>query len=68
MPTVKPIDKSKPSNHRCINCASWDRCTPIASNNGDDLRLCPERGKPVAYWNRCRHFQWNPNKTYKEET
>ena len=42
---------------------------PNASHRWDDHEfLCPaSNDKPVNYWNCCKLFQWNPNKTYKKE-
>lgn len=33
---VRPIDKSKPSNHRCINCEAWDKATALPVRCWDD--------------------------------
>lgn len=67
---MKPrlIDKSKPSNKRCINCAFWDSAkviTVIGWNTPE--RHCKEADHDVNYWNRCPAFRWNPDKLYKEE-
>lgn len=67
----KPIDRSKKSNKRCINCAHYkDRVFPPATRTADRdymLGKCPTAdNKPVNYWNCCKHFQWDPNKLYTE--
>lgn len=71
VPNTKPIDKSRPSNRRCINCTQWDNRVPNPnmSHRWDDHEfLCPaSNDKPVNYWNCCKLFQWNPNKPYKKE-
>lgn len=66
---VKPIDKSKKSNKRCINCEFWDKATVLPMKFYDDPdRNCDKSGKDINYWNCCKMFQWNPNKLYKEES
>lgn len=68
MPEPRPIDKSKPSNHRCINCTEWDKATKLPTRHwSDPEKHCDTANKDINYWNRCKHFQWNPNKLYKEE-
>ena len=65
---VRPIDKSKPSNRRCINCESWEKATALPVRCWDDpQKHCGEADKDINYWNRCPLFRWNPNKVYKEE-
>lgn len=66
---VRPIDKSKPSNHRCINCEAWDKATDFPAKHwSDQVKYCPEADKGINYWNCCPLFRWNPNKVYKEAT
>lgn len=68
MPEPRPIDKSKPSNHRCINCTEWDKATKLPTRHWSDPEKHGETAnKDINYWNRCKHFQWNPNKLYKKE-
>lgn len=68
MATVRPIDKSKPANHRCVNCIHW----PKRRKNGgvwrpsDKLYHCDTAARDIDYWNCCKHFQWNPDKTYAQ--
>lgn len=64
---VRPIDKSKTSNHRCINCSAWDNRVKNKTRDWSDPSWhCPKSGKDINYWNRCPLFRWNPNKVYKE--
>ena len=64
---VRPIDKSKPSNKRCVNCVFWNSAKKITMLRWDTKeRHCEEAGYDVNYWNRCPLFQWNPEKLYKE--
>lgn len=69
MPEPKPIDRSKPSNHRCINCAFYPSRIPNPDHRhyNDPEDICPTAGnKLISYWNRCPKFTWNPNKIYTE--
>ena len=65
---MKPIDRSKPSNRRCINCVNWDTAADIPlvqSYNVLREKICDVAGgKEISYWNCCRCFRWNPNKQY----
>lgn len=68
MPEPRPIDKSKPSNHRCINCVGWEKAKPLTTRHwSDPEKHCEMADKNINYWNRCKQFQWNPNKLYKKE-
>lgn len=63
---VRPIDKSKPSNRRCINCEAWEKATALPVRYWDDpTKHCIEADKDINYWNRCKLFRWNTNKVYK---
>lgn len=66
--TTKPIDKSKRSNRRCQNCRSW---------KGDYIpnklyltaqRPCVITGNGKYYYNCCKAFGWNDEKTYLNES
>lgn len=64
---IRPIDKSKPSNHRCVNCEEWGKATDFQGKHWrDPVKYCEKAGKGINYWNRCPLFRWNPHKTYKE--
>lgn len=64
----RPIDKSKPSNKRCVNCVFWKKAKPITVIGWNTPeRSCKESGREVYYWNRCPAFRWNPDKLYKED-
>lgn len=61
----RPIDKSKKSNRRCVNCINWPNCRrlPLKHYN-DKFYHCDVGDRDMDYWNCCQHFQWNPTKTY----
>lgn len=61
----KPIDKTKRSNRRCVNCIHYKKCQkqPILSY-WDRSLFCPVSGKRIEYWNVCKNFKWNPEKEY----
>lgn len=64
----RPINKSKPSNKRCINCAHWEKAKKVPRQRWDTReRHCEVAGHDVDYWNRCALFRWNPGKLYKED-
>lgn len=70
---MKPIDKSKPSNRRCINCAHYKNRLPNDTHigrpgwNTDAEDICPTaNNKPINYWNCCRQFTWDPAKQYTD--
>lgn len=71
---MKPIDKTKKANRRCVNCKHWSGC-PKSPDSGNwnivlaggmtHNKVCPVAGgKLINYWNCCKHFEWDPNKTY----
>lgn len=68
MKEIRPIDKRKPSNKRCVNCAEWPKATknPVRCWS-DPAKHCGMSGKDINYWNRCALFSLNPDKLYKED-
>ena len=68
MPTeTRPIDRTKSSNRRCVNCAEYKNCRKMPVNGPISKALfCEKAQKHVDYWNRCRHFQWDPGKRYTD--
>ena len=71
--TTKPIDRTKASNRRCVNCIHWKAGAPAKtgvgwSNHFQGLvtpdRICPKTGEGVNYWNCCKQFVWDPEKEY----
>lgn len=71
--TTKPIDRTKASNRRCVNCIHWKAGAPAKtgvgwSNHFQGLvtpdRICPKTGEGVNYWNCCKQFAWDPEKEY----
>lgn len=48
----KPIDKTKKSNIKCVNCENWYK-----SKNIPDP-FCLLTGDNKNYWNRCKQFEW----------
>lgn len=54
----RTIDKSKKSNIKCEHCEHW---TGWASEK------CKITGVEKHYWNRCKKFEWNSGKSYKNE-
>lgn len=68
MSNQRPIDKTKKSNHRCINCIHWAEKRPYhAVTCFDPQFYCPVGKRDMDYWNCCKQFEWNPNKLYKQE-
>ena len=70
---MKPIDRSKASNRRCVNCVHWKDATPAKTGMAWDNhtqgivvrdRICSETGEGVNYWNCCRRFERDPEKEY----
>lgn len=64
---TKPIDKSKKSNKRCQNCRNW---------KGDYIpnelyltarRPCLISGDGKYYYQCCKQFEWDDEKTYLDE-
>ncbi len=65
MATIQPIDRTKKSNRRCINCIHWkNRDQRAISKYSDKPFHCGAAGKDIEYWNCCDYFQWEPSKTY----
>ena len=65
------VDKNKKSNIKCEYCKHF---TKIYTDTGKyDLGFpikavwCPARGDFINYWNRCKHFDWNPSKHYVQD-
>ena len=47
----RPIDKTKKSNIRCVNCK-------YADVNEQRDYWCSLHEIPKNYWNRCKEFEW----------
>lgn len=71
--TTRPIDRTKASNRRCVNCIHWKDAAPAKaeaewSNQFQGIivkdRICPETGEGINYWNCCKQFAWDPEKEY----
>ena len=62
--TTKPIDKSKKSNRRCVNCEFWPTYAGVRL---DSKPFCKTGNRTCEYWNHCSQFKWNPNKRYLPE-
>lgn len=66
--TDRPIDRSKKSNRRCVNCAHWpDKKHAQGSRRYDEPAFrcdVPPGGKAIEYWHCCPCFRWNPDKSY----
>lgn len=61
----KPIDKTKRSNRRCVNCIHYKNRQEVPVRSYWDKSLfCPESGERIEYWNVCKKFEWNPEKEY----
>lgn len=52
---MKPVDKSKKSNRRCINCGNYVDWP---------VEKCVLSGGSKNYWNCCKNFVWREDKTY----
>lgn len=61
----KPIDKTKPSNKRCVNCEYYKH-TVRFPGGGKYECFCETGFKNINYWNCCAYFMWNADKVYKE--
>lgn len=60
-----PIDKTKRSNRRCVNCQHYHKRTERTIRfYGDKLFHCPVADKDIDYWNCCKYFQWAAGKDY----
>lgn len=64
MSKIRPIDKTKKSNKRCCNCASY-----VEKNPGDIYNECKcgITGQKKEYWNCCKNFAWRSDRVYKDE-
>lgn len=47
----RPIDRTKKSNIRCVNCR-------YADVNEQRDYWCSLYDVPKHYWNRCKEFEW----------
>ena len=66
MKDARTIDKSKKSNHRCVNCAHWAKKRSYGRSIWDHAFWCDTGGRSMDYWNCCSKFEWNQEKQYKE--
>ena len=53
----RPIDRTKKSNIKCVNCEYWAKENDL-ENNGKEVTYCVLTGKDKHYWNRCKQFEW----------
>ena len=67
MKEPKPIDKTKKSNRRCINCEHYPHNGLYYSNKDVVDNKCAVSGKSVDYWNCCKAFEWAKSKRYVEQ-
>lgn len=68
MLTPRPIDKSKPSNRRCYNCACWESAKLLPRSGPDAKeRHCDTGDKDINYWNCCAYFRWRTDRTYLQD-
>lgn len=59
--TGRPIDRSKRSNHRCLNC------THFCYVDGTIAKTCCElTGDPKTFYNSCAKLEWDPELIYTE--
>ena len=57
----RPIDRSKRSNHRCLNC------THFCYVDGTIGKTCCElTGDPKTFYNSCAKLEWDPELIYTE--
>ena len=69
---IRLVDKSKKSNIKCEYCKHFTQeYTPTGQYSGSGFPVkavwCQERGEFINYWNRCKHFEWNPEKQYVQD-
>lgn len=64
MSVKKPIDKSKKSNRRCVNCEHWKDRTIIHDFRSKFTANCDTIGCSINYWNCCAYFEWAKDKEY----
>ena len=62
MKEPKPIDKTKKSNRRCINCEHFPMRTSCYKP-----RHCDLADRDIEYWNCCKAFEWAKSKRYVEQ-
>lgn len=67
MKEKKPIDKTKKSNRRCVNCEHYPHKGTYYTNRDVIEHPCEVSGKRVDYWCCCKEFEWSRDKVYKEE-
>lgn len=70
------IDRSKKANRYCAHCINFEKkrknpdyINQLSSHAAKYRKpyICPAAdGKLIDYWNRCEHFQWNPDLSYTE--
>ena len=60
----KPIDKTKKSNKRCVNCVHWKGEYLPNKLYDTAMRPCARTGIGKYYYNLCKGFEWNPGKRY----
>lgn len=59
----KPIDRTKKSNRRCVNCEHYP-----SEKTEESAVQCRKNIRVVHYWNCCYQFEWSTRKQYKEES
>ena len=57
----RPIDKTKKSNIKCEHCVYVDK-----PNEEHDYFWCSLNQIKKNYWNRCKSFNWDIGRNYKE--
>lgn len=66
MNSQKPIDQTKKSNRRCVNCEHYPHNSTYYTGRDVINHPCQVSGKQVEYWNCCKLFEWTTKKTYVE--
>ena len=61
---TKPIDKSRKSNRRCVNCEHYPHRSTYYTVKDVMNNPCKVNGKRVEYWNCCKSFEWSKTKQY----
>ena len=59
----RPIDRTKKSNRRCVNCEHY----PSEKTECSAVQ-CRKNARVVNYWNCCYQFEWSTRKKYKEKS